>query len=190
MKFYSYFDEKKHQSFLKYFLALYLFIFYSFFFWGGLRQITASFTCGQRYSMTILCTSHLYPLPPPPTRIGGENDFSKPCPVPWGHTDANNPALIPNLHNKEVNPWPFPGTAGTIKMYCHWSSLFPLSLYYYSRGGGGGGAVDTNDWCIKLNRICLFISHCHIESEVEESITWPYSGWPCLCNEHSLSNCI
>ena len=55
--------------------------------WGGGGsggQITASFTCGQRYSMAILCTSHLYPLPPSPTRIGGDNDFSKPCPVPVG----------------------------------------------------------------------------------------------------------
>ena len=30
----------------------------------------------QRYSTAILCTSHLYPLPPPSTRIGGDNDFS------------------------------------------------------------------------------------------------------------------
>ena len=75
---------EKH-SFHKYFVALYFFIFFFFFFGGGggggLKQITASFTCGQGYSMAILCTSHLYPLPPPPTRIGGDNDFSKPCPV-------------------------------------------------------------------------------------------------------------
>ena len=36
----------------------------------------------QRYSMAMLCTNHLYPLAPPPTRIGGDNDFTKPCPVP------------------------------------------------------------------------------------------------------------
>ena len=95
MKFYSYFDEKTpefSQIFLG-FVFIYLFIFFFFLGGGGgggggggagLRQITASFTCGQRYSMTILCTSHLYPLPPPPTRIGGENDFSKPGPVPVG----------------------------------------------------------------------------------------------------------
>ena len=75
---------EKH-SFHKYFLAFYLFFIWG---WGGGGggggQITASFTCGQRYSMAILCTSHLYPLPPPATRIGGDNDFSKPCPVPVG----------------------------------------------------------------------------------------------------------
>ena len=82
---------EKH-SFHKYFLALYLFLFFLFFFFGGGGgggggsggQLTASFTCGQRYSMAILCTSHLYPLPHPPTSIGGDNDFSKPCPVPLG----------------------------------------------------------------------------------------------------------
>ena len=75
---------EKH-SFHKYFLAFY---FISFFIWGGGGggggQITASFTCGQRYSMAIIRASHLYQLPPPATRIGGDNDFSKPCPVPVG----------------------------------------------------------------------------------------------------------
>ena len=80
MKFYSYFDGKTKFS--------QIFLGFVFFFGGGGRgeygQITASSTCGQRYSMAILCTSHLYPLPPSTTRIGGDNDFSKPCPVPVG----------------------------------------------------------------------------------------------------------
>ena len=65
-----------------YFLAFYFILFFILGGGGGGGQITASFTCGQRYSMAILYTSHLYPLPPPATRIGGDNDFSKPCPVP------------------------------------------------------------------------------------------------------------
>ena len=83
MKFYSYFDGKTQCS--QIFLG-FVFLFIFFFFGGGGGggggggQITASFT----YSMAILCTSHLYPLPPPPTRIGGDNDFSKPCTVPVG----------------------------------------------------------------------------------------------------------
>ena len=83
MKFYSYFDGKTQFSQIHVFLG---FLFYFIFYLGGGGggQITASFTCGQRYSMAILYTSHLYPLPPPATRIGGDNDFSKPCPVPMG----------------------------------------------------------------------------------------------------------
>ena len=89
MKFYSYFIGK--TQFPQIFLGFVSFFFYFFLGgWGGDGgggsggQITASFTCGQRYSMAILCTSHLYPLPPPPTSIGGDNDFSKSCPVPVG----------------------------------------------------------------------------------------------------------
>ena len=91
--FYSYFDVKTVFTNISWLCI--------FFFLGGVGgggggsggQITSSFTCGQRYSMhpillepvpAILCTSHLYPLPPPPTSIGGDNDFSKPCPVPVG----------------------------------------------------------------------------------------------------------
>ena len=107
MKLYSYFDGK--TQFSQIFLGS---VYFLFFLRGGGGgggggsggQINASFTCGQRYSMAILCTSHLYPLPPPPTSIGGDNDFSKPCPVLWGQADANNPALSPTLHNKELNP--------------------------------------------------------------------------------------
>ena len=96
MKFYSYFDGKTQFSqiflgfvsfFIYLFIYIYIYIYFFFFFLGGGGsggQITASFTCGQRYSMAILCTSHLYPLPPPPTSIGGDNDFSKPCLVPVG----------------------------------------------------------------------------------------------------------
>ena len=89
MKFYSYFDGK--TQFSQIFLGFVSFFNIFFFFGGGGGggggqggKITASFTCGQRYSMAILCTSHLYPLPLPPTSIGGDNDFSKPCPVPVG----------------------------------------------------------------------------------------------------------
>ena len=92
MKFYSYFDGKTQfsQIFLGFvsfsYILFFIYLFFFFFLGGGGSggQITASFTCGQRYSMAILCTSHLYPLPPPPTSIGGDNDFSKPCPVPVG----------------------------------------------------------------------------------------------------------
>ena len=38
-------------------------------------------TVWQYYAPVI---NNLYPLPPPPTSIGGDNDFSKPCPVPVG----------------------------------------------------------------------------------------------------------
>ena len=48
--------------------------------------------------------------------------------------------------------------------------LSPIVRILLKGEGGGGGAVDTNDWCIKLNRTYLFLSHCHIESEVEECI--------------------
>ena len=77
------------KQFSQIFLGFVFFLFFLFFLGGrgggGVGgQITVSFTCGQRYSMAILCTSHLYPLPPPPTRIGGDNDFLKPCPVPVG----------------------------------------------------------------------------------------------------------
>ena len=80
-------EKQFSQIFLGFVSFFNLFIFFFFFGGGGGGsggQVTASFTCGQRYSMAILGTSHLYPLPPPPTSIGADNDFSKPCPLPVG----------------------------------------------------------------------------------------------------------
>ena len=64
---------------------------------------------------------------PPPTAMGGDNDFNFPehgiSPALRGHADGNNPALCPTLHNRKseqhkcpdvISPH-FPGTAGTIK---------------------------------------------------------------------------
>ena len=76
---------------------------------------------------------------PSPTGMGGDSDFSL-FRVLWGQADGNNlllaqPYTTENLTGVSVpmlKPPQFPGTAGTIKKYLH----FTIAHRYPSRWGG------------------------------------------------------
>ena len=130
--------------------------------------------------MYQLCTSHLYPRPPPHhlREWVGTFHFSEHgiCPALWGLAGGYNPAHSPVLHNRKshwgkdsnVKHTAIPWHCGDSNCSAHkpgYSPPIPV-------GGGGRGAVDTNDWCINLktykfpkSRIYLllkmqFLFHC------------------------------